>query len=129
MKRFTNKIRSFFYLLPNILLAFIKSPETVDYPHFVPKFPPRFRGKVNIHAENCVGCGLCVLDCPADALRLNKQSKEAFQLLHFRANCTYCGQCEQSCRFNAIYLENQLVDSSADKDQFNIILVDRIVEK
>jgi formate hydrogenlyase subunit 6/NADH:ubiquinone oxidoreductase subunit I len=129
MKKWVNKIRSFFFLLPNILLAFIRSPETDDYPNRKPAYALRFRGKVNVHAENCVGCGLCVLDCPANALRLNKQSKEIFQLLHFRANCTYCGQCEQSCRFNAIYLENQLVDSSADKDQFNIILVDRIVEK
>lgn len=109
-------------------MALIKSPETVDYPRRKPEFTPRFRGKVAIHAENCVGCGLCVLDCPADALRLNKQSKDVFQLLHFRGNCTYCGQCQQSCRFDAIYLENQLVDSSADKEQFNIVLVDRVAE-
>ena len=125
MKRLLLKARSFFYLLPNILSQFFSAPETVDYPLSKPEFADRFRGKVSIKAENCVGCGLCVLDCPADALQLDKESKEVFRLIHFRANCTYCGQCEQSCRFDAIFLDNDLVDPSADKDDFLVVLVDR----
>jgi len=129
MKPWMKKIRSFFYLLPNILLSLIRPPETSDYPRHKKDFAPRFRGKVNIHTENCVGCGLCVLDCPAKALLMNKQSKESFKLFHFRDKCTYCGQCEQSCRFDAIFLENKLVESSSEKESFEILLVDRTTIK
>lgn len=125
MKEKLQKIKSFFILLPNILSVFFSKPETERYPFEKSELPERYRGRVSIRPENCVGCRMCVVDCPADALRLEKDSKTQFRLYHFHDKCTYCGQCEQSCRFDAIYMENAYVQPTSDRADFSVILVDR----
>ena len=32
--------------------------------------------KIDFHAERCIGCGLCVTTCPAEALKLEKKQVE-----------------------------------------------------
>ena len=125
MKKIISKIQTIFPLLPNIFSAFFSRPETDNYPFEKTFIPERYRGRVSIREENCVGCSLCVLDCPAAALELKKESKQKFRLLHFRDRCTYCGQCEFSCRFNAIYLDNVYIQPSDNKEAFLTVLVDR----
>jgi len=129
MENIFKKIQSFFYLLPNVLSTFFSKAVTEKYPVEKTSLTERYRGKVNIHAENCIGCRLCVLDCPAGALEMEKDSKTKFQLLHYPDRCTYCGQCEQSCRFDAIYMDNAYIPPAADKHLFFVILVDRKDEK
>ncbi len=125
MKKFISQMRSFIYLLPDILLTFFSKPETTKYPKVSAQISSGFRGSVKIREENCIGCSLCVLDCPSSALELNKKSKDDFQLIHYRDKCTYCGQCQQSCNFNAIYLDNKYINPSRDRTQFRCVLVDR----
>ena len=125
MKKLFTEFRSFFYLLPNILSVFFTKPETIKYPGEDPQITTGFRGSVQIHADNCVGCSLCVLDCPAAALELQKESKTNYKLIHFRDKCTYCGQCEKSCKFNAIYLDHTYIQPSDNRMDFRTILVVR----
>ena len=54
MKNIISEIRSFFYLLPNILSVFISKPETIIYPGEDPQITSGFRGSVQMRAENCV---------------------------------------------------------------------------
>jgi ech hydrogenase subunit F len=129
MNKFILKIRSFFYLLPNITQALFSKPETIAYPAVSHRPSESYRGSVRIIAENCVGCGLCVRDCPAAALSLEKVSKGCFQLDHYRDRCASCGQCETSCRFNSIYLDSSYKEASADREDFFEVLVDNINKK
>ena len=129
MNKFILKIRSFFYLLPNITQALFSKPETIAYPVVSYRASESYRGSVCIITENCVGCGLCVRDCPAAALSLEKISKGYFRLDHYRDRCTYCGQCEMSCRFNSIYLDNSYKEASADREDFFEVLIDKTKEK
>ena len=126
MKNILLKIRSFFHLLPNIGKALFSKPETIPYPEGTHQYSVNYRGSVHIIAENCIGCGLCVRDCPSAALALEKESKLIFQLIHYRDRCTSCGQCELSCKFNSIYLDNTYIEASAERKDFLDILVDRI---
>ena len=119
------KIRSFFYLLPNIAEALFSKPETIAYPAVSQRSSVSYRGSVRIIDENCVGCGLCVRDCPAAALVLEKDLKQIFRLIHFRDRCTSCGQCELSCKFNSIYLDNTYQEASAERKDFFEVLVDK----
>jgi len=116
-------IRSFFYLVPDVLRSLLRSPETTRFPYVKTEFLPIYRGRVTIHAENCIGCGLCVRDCPAGALNLERRTKTSFTLFHFAERCSFCAQCEYSCKFDAIYLENQYWESVDDKDKLHIRLV------
>ena len=129
MKNILLKIRSFFYLLPNIVKAVSSKPETIAYPAGSHRLSASYRGSVRIIAENCIGCGLCVRDCPAAALALEKDSKHSFRLIHYRDQCTSCGQCELSCKFNSIYLDNSYIEASADRKDFFEILVDKTINK
>ena len=43
-------------------------PLTVKYPFGPAELPAGYRGRIEIHADACRGCGLCVRDCPAFAL-------------------------------------------------------------
>ncbi|HAF61529.1 MAG TPA: ferredoxin [Anaerolineaceae bacterium] len=123
------KLRSYFYLLPNIVRAFFSKPDTVNYPSITLEVADRFRGSVRIKAQNCVGCSLCVRDCPAQALELEKESKNSFRLIHYRDRCTYCGQCELSCRFDAIFLDNEYDEPSSNRAHFIVTLVERVPEE
>ncbi len=125
MNKMIRKIRLFFYLLPRTLSVFFSRSVTRHYPFHDPEIPERYRGRVNINENNCVGCSLCVLDCPASALELEKESKSQFRLLHYQDRCTYCGQCEDSCRFNAIFMDNHYIKPAFDRDDFFVVLVNR----
>lgn len=125
MNKIILQIRSFFYLLPNIAEALFSKPETIAYPAVSHRPSANYRGSVSIITENCVGCGLCVLECPAAALLLEKVSKGCFRLDHYRDRCTSCGQCELSCKFDSIYLDNTYKEASADRKDFHEVLVNK----
>ncbi|HRT00331.1 MAG TPA: NADH-ubiquinone oxidoreductase-F iron-sulfur binding region domain-containing protein [Bacteroidales bacterium] len=52
----------------------------------------------NINIDNCVGCGLCVKRCPADAII------GSLHTAHFivQERCIKCGNCFKACKFNAV---------------------------
>ena len=109
-------------LLNAVIEAMINPPETVDYPFAVLELPEGYRGAIVFDPEKCIGCGLCVRDCPAEALKINKKSREEYTVFHYPARCAYCGQCEDSCRHGAISHSNKLVGSTTNKDDWVIVL-------
>ena len=116
--------RSLVYLLPQIWRALIRGPRTVRYPFAPAELPTGYRGRVVIRAENCRGCGLCVRDCPAFALELQRNGRDAYRLIHHPQRCAYCGQCELSCAFKAISLDNQFFPATPQQDTLTVVLVD-----
>jgi hydrogenase-4 component H len=100
-----------------IIEAISNKPETTTYPFTPLELPEGFRGAViMLNPEKCTGCGLCVRGCPANALVLEKESRDTFRLIHYPARCAYCGQCEESCRHDAISHTNQLVGPTNNPD-------------
>ena len=111
-----SRLHSLIYLLPELWRTLFTRPITVRFP-FVPlELPPYFRGKVTIEPALCIGCGLCVRDCPAFALELERESREEFRLIHYHDRCAYCGQCQDVCRQGAIRLTNEYVPAAANRD-------------
>jgi len=118
-------LRTLVYLLPQLGRALVTRPETVRFPFAPPEIPKGYRGRVLIHPEKCRGCGLCVSDCPAFALELERGDRNAFRLIYHPERCAYCGQCEVSCTFGAIYQTNEFVHGTDDLEQLVVTLVDR----
>jgi len=121
--------RKYFGLVPALLDAILSKPDTVSYPFTPLELSENYRGKVLIQPENCIGCGLCVRDCPAMALELIRESRTNFQLVHYPTRCTSCGQCQLSCLHDAIYLTNQFVPSTATPEDLKIILKDTLEQE
>lgn len=49
-----------------------------------------------IDKEKCIGCGLCVKDCVASAIKLEGGKAEVFK------DCIECGHCFAVCPQNAV---------------------------
>jgi formate hydrogenlyase subunit 6/NADH:ubiquinone oxidoreductase subunit I len=118
------RLHSLVYLLPQLWRTLFTRPITVRYPFAALELPPYFRGRVVINIDLCRGCGLCVRDCPAFALELERESdtlspskgRDQFRLIHYPDRCAYCGQCQDVCRYEAIWLTSEFMPAAADRD-------------
>jgi formate hydrogenlyase subunit 6/NADH:ubiquinone oxidoreductase subunit I len=118
------KARSIMYLLPNLWRTLSTAPITVRYPFAPLELPPYFRGRVVVEPDLCRGCGVCVRDCPAFGLELERTSRDRFRLIHYSDRCANCGQCEASCRFGAIRLVNEYVPATSRREELVEVLVE-----
>lgn len=97
-----------------------RPPVTVQYPEQRPRIAGRFKGRhwLTLYpdgTERCVGCELCVIVCPSQAIyvkaaentpdkRVSRGERyaEEFQINMLR--CIFCGFCEEACPTGAIVL-------------------------
>lgn len=86
------------------LKALVSGPVTQKYPFERLPAPDRLRSKLHWNLEQCTGCGLCVKDCPADAIEIVALDRKArrFVFRYHVDRCTFCGQCVVSCRKNCL---------------------------
>jgi len=110
-------------MLGDILKSFVSKPVTEKYPFVRRETPEDFRGKVVWNPETCTGCGLCVKDCPSEALELftvDKANKK-FVMLYRVDHCTFCAQCTASCRSKSILLsDDQWELASVNRNPFEV---------
>jgi hydrogenase-4 component H len=119
------KFKDRFKVVKAVLDAIRTPAETVKYPFCELNLPKGFRGEIVVDTELCSGCGLCVRDCPAEALELIKESRSVYKLIHYPARCAYCGQCEDSCHRGAISHTNRLVSPTTDSGGWSVVLIDK----
>ena len=50
----------------------------------------------------CSGCGICVNSCPADVIRMDRDSKKA--VIRYPEDCVLCLACTYDCPEKAIYV-------------------------
>jgi NAD-dependent dihydropyrimidine dehydrogenase PreA subunit len=53
-----------------------------------------------IDSAKCIGCGTCVISCPADVIRIDKESKKA--VIKYREDCALCFWCLAECPVGAV---------------------------
>lgn len=65
--------------------------------------------KIKFNIERCKGCGLCVIACPRDNIRmsaeLNKGGHKYAEIID-EANCNGCGMCFRMCPDIVIEISN-----------------------
>jgi NADH-quinone oxidoreductase subunit I len=106
-----------------VLKYTFKKPNTIHYPEQKRKLPCRSRGrhyltKWNDGLERCVGCELCAIVCPSQAIYVKPAENKPgdvhshgeryasdFQINMLR--CIFCGYCEEACPTGAIILGNE----------------------
>jgi formate hydrogenlyase subunit 6/NADH:ubiquinone oxidoreductase subunit I len=84
-------------MLKEVLWSVGKKAATVRYPYAKVTMPPDFRGKLVFDPAKCIGCKMCMRDCPARALEIVKVGEKKFEAHVDVAKCIACGQCVDSC--------------------------------
>jgi len=85
-----------------VLKMLMKKPATINYPVVKTEMPENYRGKLEFDASKCIGCNLCVKDCPARAIEIEKVGDKQYQAHVYLDRCIYCGQCTDSCTRKAL---------------------------
>jgi formate hydrogenlyase subunit 6/NADH:ubiquinone oxidoreductase subunit I len=96
-------------LLRDAIQSFFRRPATEKYPYARRAAPARLRGALHFDPARCTGCGMCVRDCPANAIELitlDKKNKR-FVLRYHVDRCTFCAQCVETCSFGCLKMSNE----------------------
>ena len=96
-------------MFQDILESFFKKSATQLYPAERTAPPLRYRGVLSYTPSACTGCGLCVKDCPSDAIELIILDRAAkrYVVKYHMDRCIYCGQCVVNCKFKCIHMSNE----------------------
>lgn len=127
-----------------VLKYAFKRPVTIQYPEEKRQLPTRSRGRHYLTKwedglERCVGCELCAIVCPSQAIYVKPAANEPddvhshgeryasdFQINMLR--CIYCGYCEEACPTGAIILSNEYELSGYSRESL-IFTKDKLTEK
>ncbi len=89
-------------IIRQVMDHLFKKPVTISYPREKSAMAEGFRGKLKVYADKCIGCKMCMRDCPANAIDIIKVADKKFKVEINLDKCIYCAQCVDSCLKKAI---------------------------
>lgn len=107
-------------MLNELLRSLFKKPATVRYPGKARPMPEGFRGKLKFYPEKCIGCKLCMRDCPSGAIEIRKLEEKEFEAEIDFGKCIYCGQCADSCLKKALEVTDEYELANLDRNKLKV---------
>ncbi len=99
-----------------------KGPSTDPFPLGETFTPERFRGKVTLDADRCMGCGICRHVCAPGAINITVRSDQSgYDLSVWHNSCCLCAQCRHFCPTKAISLSNDWHNAHIQEEKFTWI--------
>ena len=103
-------------LLKETIQNFVKKPITVEYPRVEsPMITSYFRGAHRVDLSKCIGCSLCAIDCPTNAISMKKlpeglefkQNRRGMYPVIDYGKCIFCYQCVFVCPVKAYIVSTE----------------------
>lgn len=98
-----------------------KKAATVMYPAVKIEMPENFRGKITFEAEKCIGCKMCMRDCPSNAIEIVKVGEKRFECRIDCSKCIYCAQCVDSCPKDALHATREFELAGLEKGSMKVV--------
>lgn len=105
------------------IVNLFKKPLTKEESLDKPEVAKNYRGKIEFNNEACIGCGLCMRVCAANAITKKIKPVEDGQEITMSFDlysCTFCGLCQDFCSKKAITLTEQAIMVSKDKETYKV---------
>lgn len=103
-------------LVKEALRQLFKKPATLKYPYQKSDMPDGFRGRPIWDMTICIGCGLCSIVCPSEAVEMIGKGLDA-EIKHLLDRCMFCGQCAETCPKNAIRMSKEYELAGFDRSK------------
>jgi formate hydrogenlyase subunit 6/NADH:ubiquinone oxidoreductase subunit I len=103
-----------------VLSSLFKRPATTKYPFVKSGMPKNFRGQIAFHQDRCIGCKMCMRDCPSNAITITKVGDKLFEAEFDLAKCIYCAQCVDSCPKAALEFTGRFELAALGRDKLKV---------
>jgi len=74
---------------------------TLKYPEEALSLPVGYRGMIRLYKDVCIGCTLCAMVCPADAMKMVTQEGKKLPTINY-GRCVFCAFCVDICPVDAL---------------------------
>ena len=111
-------------ILWEALKSLFKKPATAKYPKEKRKIHESFAGMIAFEQDKCIGCNICVRNCPANAIKITKVADKVFSCEMSIADCIFCSQCVFSCPKKALHTTSNFELAQTDKSKLTVKLED-----
>ena len=102
-------------LLRNVL----QGPSTDPFPLGETFTPKRFRGKVVLDPDKCMGCGICRHTCAAGAINIHARADQSgYDFTVWHNSCCLCASCRHYCPTKAITLSDDWHNAHEQGEKF-----------
>lgn len=108
-------------IVPLALRSLFRRPATTRYPFVKWEMPERFRARPVVHTENCIGCKMCVRNCPSSAIQIEKKGEKLFEATIDLGRCVFCGQCAYVCPKQTIELTKDFELAAFDRPSLVVV--------
>jgi formate hydrogenlyase subunit 6/NADH:ubiquinone oxidoreductase subunit I len=108
-------------MIKAVLGALLKKPITTRYPYVKSKSIAGLRGAIVFSAEKCIGCKLCMKDCPAKAITITQAGDKKFTAEIDLGKCIFCGQCVDSCLKKALAVTDKFELAELNSGKLKIL--------
>ena len=105
---------SFMSFASEMLGNLFKPPATSQYPFEPRKVYEADRGKVINNIDNCIFCGMCMRNCPSDAITVDRNART------WKINRFACVQCKESvttCPKKCLTMDTEYPAPATEKEE------------